>query len=109
MDHCQQCGRIDNPIVDPYTLAATHFVRPEIQYLREGQEITLREKKMGWIQRIFQGRQAIERWICIDCLNANYIQRQLKAEYTRKAKALEADQSAEGNFYLLLTDADGNY
>jgi len=87
----------------------SHFVRPEIQYLKPGENITLRQTRQGWIQRIFQGRQAIERDLCTNCLNTNYIRRQLNAEQRKKALALEKDQSGDGNFYLLLADVDGAY
>lgn len=94
----------------------THFVRPEIQYLKpteigfkQTEEIPLRLRLQGWVRRIFQGRPAIEREICMNCLNSNYNRRLLNNEVRAKALALEKDQSGEGNFYLLLADVDGQY
>lgn len=118
MKCCSQCGAPDNPVVEAVGEESliTHFVRPEIQYLKpgeqgfaEGQTLTLRQLARGWVRRIFQGRPAIEREICMDCLNVNYIRRQLNAEQRKKAQALERDQSGESNFFLLLADTDGNY
>lgn len=115
MKHCAQCGAIDNPVMDTVNLnpegepTVSHFVRPEIQYLKAGEQITIRQLKQGWFSRIFQGRPAIERDICMNCLNSNYIRRQLNDEYHRKALALEKDQSGESNFYLMLADVDGSY
>jgi hypothetical protein len=86
-----------------------HFVRPEIRYLKQGEHLTLREQAQGWTERIFQGRPAIEREICMDCMNGNYIRRQLNAEQRRKARALEQDQQGGANFFLLLADVDGAY
>ena len=87
-----------------------HFVQPEIDYLKEGQELTPRQVRLGWFDRgIFQARRAIERDICMDCLNGNYIRRQLNSEQRKKALALEKDQTGEDNFYLLLADVDGAY
>jgi hypothetical protein len=107
---------VDNPVVEmlpddsgrivPHV---KHFVRPDIEYLKPNQNVTPRQIKQGWIQRIFQGRQAIERALCIDCLNANYIRAQLNAEQRAKAKKQEEMQGAEENFYLSLCDMDGNY
>lgn len=117
MKTCTQCGVVDNPILETIpsedgselTQRVHHFVRPEIQYLKVGEVITARQARQGWIQRIFQGRPAIEREICMDCLNENYIHRQLNAEQKANALKLEQSQEAEENFYLVLTDADGCY
>ena len=118
MKTCTQCGAEDRraPTVDFYEDAngivhgeEGHYVQPEIRYLKEGENLTAREKRQGWHQRIFQGRPAIERDTCIDCLNSNYIRKQLNGEQQAKAKALEIKQTGEGNFYLLLADVDGAY
>jgi hypothetical protein len=102
---CVQCGAPDRQMPD-----GEHFVQPEIDYLKEGQELTARQLRLGWFDRgIFQARRAIERDICMDCLNVNYIRRQLNSEQRKKALALEKDQSSEDNFYLLLADVDGAY
>lgn len=113
MKTCSQCGNQDRPFVqnkaDGTGTEIAHFVVPEIQYLKDNGEITLRQIKIGWKQRVFQGRTAIERDICMDCLNSNYIRRQLNAEQRSKALALEKDQNGDSNFYLLLADVDGAY
>lgn len=88
----------------------THFVRPEIRFLKPGETLTARDRRFGWQERaIFQGRRAIEREICMNCINANYIRRQLNSEQQKKARALEQSQNGEQNFYLLLADVDGAY
>lgn len=115
--HCSQCGKEDNPIVEmipsedgtEIVQRVSHSVRPEIQYLKAGENITPRQQRQGWTQRIFQARPAIERDVCINCINANYIRRQLNAEQRSKAKKLEESQGAEENFYLVLCDVDGAY
>ena len=112
MKTCCLCGAEDNPMVDSTDTWAeiTHFVRPEIRFLKPGETLTARDRRFGWQERaIFQGRRAIEREICMNCINANYIRRQLNSEQQKKARALEQSQNGEQNFYLLLADVDGAY
>ena len=119
MKVCSQCGALDvaiptigtfvNENGEPELNPLRHFVRPFIEYLPEGKSITERQKRLGFHQRTFQARQAIERDLCMDCINANYIRRQLNSEQRRKAAALEKEQTGESNFYLNLADADGCY
>jgi hypothetical protein len=112
---CCQCGALDVPRLEaaPDPTAppiVTHHVQIEIQWLKQSRPLQPREVKAGWrVKGIFQGRFAIERDICMDCLNSNYIRRQLNAEHRKKALALEQDKSAETNFYFALCDMDGAY
>lgn len=105
MKTCCQCGAHDRLLPD-----GTHYVRPEIHFLKDVEQITARQQRHGWFPRaIFQGRQCIERNICTDCLNSNYIRAQLNSEQQSKANALERQQTGEQNFYLMLADVDGAY
>ena len=99
----------DIPGFDRGELDIPHYVSPEIRFLREGQVLTPRERSQGWRETSTSQRKAIVRMICMDCVNSNYIRRQLNAEQRSKAIALERDQAKEANFYLQLADVDGAY
>lgn len=67
----------------------------------------LRLKRRGWREIMFQGRKAIERYICMDCLNHNYIADAIHAEYQQTARRLEKPASSEQNFYHVLCEVEG--
>jgi hypothetical protein len=117
---CATCGTADNPIIEmipdeqnPHgelVQRISHSVRVVIEYLPDGKNLTLRQERQGWRNRdLFLTRRAIERDLCLNCINATHIRRQLNAEQAAKAKRLEQDQLGEENFYLLLADVDGCY
>lgn len=105
MKQCFQCHADDRELSD-----GTHFVRPELLFTKDHEQITPRQRRQGWRPRDpIDGRHAFERDTCMDCLNSNYTRRQLNAEQSRKARALEKPEGGEQNFYLLLADTDGAY
>ncbi len=97
------------PGVDRGELDIPHFVREHIEFLKERRELTRSEIRQGWQLKTVQTRAAIVRFLCMNCLNANYVRRQLNAEQRSKALKLEQREKGEENFYFLLCDMDGAY
>ena len=98
-------------------IIAEHSVKPEIRYLdtmagfqreedRKDPVKMMRLLRKGWKQVAFQGRPAIQRLTCIDCLNANERARGVWAELKAAAETLERNASPEENFYHLLCEVD---
>jgi hypothetical protein len=113
---CSQCGAEDRilnhdplPGIDRGELDIPHFVREHIEFMKEGQELTPRQIRQGWTAKVIQARRAMYRFLCMDCLNTNYIRRQLNSEQRTKALKLEERETGEENFYFRLCDMDGAY
>lgn len=80
-----------------------HFVKPEILYLDRGEDASRlpRLLRAGWKQRTFQGRVAVERFTCVNCLNENALRDKVWAEMKRDARRLEQQQKTSSSNYWL--------
>lgn len=108
MRKCSQCGAPDHEVPvagivdrdDPSSVE--HFVRPEIRYLGPRVAFSEKHKRQGWTQRSFQGRPALIRFMCVDCLNANDVRDRVWGQLRSDARKLEKPQNADAEFYELL-------
>lgn len=113
---CVQCGALDRELPGPVDDPAKHFVTIEMRHLEKmpGMQRAedqadprkqLRLKSQGWKELVCpcHGQKAIQRVICMDCLNSNEIAGKLHREYQRDAARLER-QPLEENFYAILCD-----
>lgn len=114
---CGQCGTADRELPGAIDDPARHFVTVEMRHLSKmrGMERAedqadpvkmLRLKRQGWKEMICpcHGQKAVQRIICMDCLNSNELAEKMQAEYRRDALRLEQPKSTEENFYLILSD-----
>ena len=105
---CVQCKTEDREIVIPNEGPVrdedrVHFVKPEIRYLGRAEDFSpQRHGKRGWIYKVFQGRPAMYRNLCVDCINANQQRDKVWAELKRDALRLEKPKNPDSDFYSLL-------
>lgn len=114
MKTCCQCGVEDRPIPEAARsgegMEINHYVAPELMFLKTAEYLSPRLKRQGWRERDpMQGRRVLERDVCRDCMNSNYIREELNQEQRSKALKLEQNDTGEENFYLMLADVDGSY
>lgn len=81
-----------------------HFVVPEIRYLGPSEDFHPRMKAKGWEPRSFQGRPAIERKICRNCLNDNRLRDDIWGELKQNAKRLEKPKDETADYYRVLCE-----
>lgn len=74
-----------------------HLVTPDIQYLKSLAECTVRNRAQGWKPLTFQGRPAMQRFICRPCLIGK---QQMHHEHKRKVSE-ELKGSMQGDSYYL--------
>lgn len=104
MRKCCQCGRDDHEIPTPD--GVQHFVVPEIRYIKDIEELTPRLMRLGWRGRAaFQGREAIERMICVECLNANDLRDRVWGQMREDARRLEKKSTSDEEYYAVLCEA----
>lgn len=105
---CCACGKEDvvhilqgqydergEPLID-------HSVTLDLKYLKKPEEFTPRMQAKGWKYRIWQGRPAMERFICIPCLEG---QREMQREFRSKL-ANERRSSVHGDSYYMALCGD---
>ena len=88
---CASCGVPDRSIGggdEP-----EHWVKPEIRYIHSREAFSKRDEAKGWQYRVFQGRPALERMQCVECLRRNAERDQLWKEMRDRAKELETGSS----------------
>jgi len=88
---CASCGALDRPVGPEGE--SEHWVKPEIRYIASREAMTCRQEGQGWQYRVFQGKPALERMQCVDCLRRNLERDQLWGEMRSRARELEADTS----------------
>lgn len=98
---CSQCRSVDREILIPGA-AAEHWVVPELRWLPAGGAMTRREAAAGWAQRMVQGKPAIERLTCRECLNLNAVRDGVWAAMRADARGLE--QKTVDRYYLSLCE-----
>jgi hypothetical protein len=84
-----------------------HWVKPEIRYIASREAVTRRQEAQGWQYRVFQGKPAMERMQCVDCLRRNLEREQLWSEIRTRARELEADtnEGAEQVYFKALCES----
>ena len=102
---CSQCQQPDREL--PGGEEPEHFVKPEIRWVADG--MSPREKRRmeaaGWTLRVFQGRNAMERMMCVDCLRTNEERDKIWEGLRRDAKKLERQPAAAfGGYYQMLCE-----
>ena len=104
---CAQCGALDRVHGETPEGEPEHWVKPELRYLKSQSEFTPRLAGLGWKWRMFNGRPAIERLSCIDCLNQNALRDWVWSELKESARRLEQteDKAALGGFYVDLCES----
>lgn len=107
MRNCSQCGAPDQIHVlnsrepeDPSSVE--HFVRPEIRYLKPTEAFSEKHKRQGWTQRNFQGRPALIRYTCVDCMNANDVRDRVWGQLRSDAQKLEKGSNEWADYYQTL-------
>lgn len=102
MRRCVQCGAPDREIPLPGE-QSEHYVKPEIRYLDRGEDKwNERLRKKGWAPRTFQGRNAMERMICVDCMNENEFRDRVWSSLKRDARDKEQQPDEDAEFYRVL-------
>ena len=99
--NCCQCGAADREIVRP-GIDSVHFVVPEIRYLSRGEEFQPKYRAKGWAPKVFQGRQAMWRNICVNCLNENEVRDRVWSQLKADAAKLEKAPNQDAEFYQQL-------
>lgn len=103
---CSQCKAADREIVRPEQ-ESVHLVVPEIRYFRGSEDITPRLRAQGWIPKMFQGRRAIYRFMCVNCLNENEVRDRVWDQLRDNAKKLEKPETnPDGEFYGILCEVN---
>lgn len=101
MRNCAQCKAEDHEIVQPGA-ESVHFVVPEIRYLGRNEEFQPRFAKKGWAPKVFQGRSAMVRMMCVHCLNENRLRDRIWAGLKADALRLEKPKNPDNDFYAVL-------
>ena len=89
-----------------------HFVKIELRYFEREDDIhnaaLLRRLERGGFRGpiVVNGRKAMQRMACVDCLNIRERSRKVWGELKAQALKLERNQGAEENYYALLCDVD---
>jgi hypothetical protein len=104
MRQCAQCKTPDREIKREGE-ASEHFVVPEIRYLSGKLKWDEKFRKQGWVPRAFQGRDAMERMTCRNCLVSNALRDRVWGDMRTQANRMEkpADENAE--YYRNLCEA----
>lgn len=82
-----------------------HLVVPEVKYLSRAEDFSSqRHGKKGWALRPhgFQGRQAMQRMICVNCLNENRLRDRVWAGLKADAMKMEKPKNPDSDFYAVL-------
>lgn len=111
---CSQCGVLDHIIGQEEQdgrLRDLHFVKKELRFFERAEDVNdaavmrrLRRGKFIGPVIVVNGRKAMERLTCMDCLNQNERGRVIWGELRAQALKLERNQNEDENFYLLLVD-----
>ena len=110
MRTCCQCGALDHEVPTSALNAKDepiieHFVKPEIREIKCTEDLTRRLMRQGFKHRApFQGKQVIERMICIACINENDLRDRVWEELKRDARRLERKLSADMDYYAVLNE-----
>lgn len=67
-----------------------HWVKPEIRYVADAASVTPRDRARGWSYRVFQGRAALERMQCVECLRRNAERDAFWSELRGRAREMES-------------------
>jgi len=105
MRTCASCGALDRLVGAEGE--SDHWVKPEIRYVVSREAVTRRQEAQGWQYRVFQGKPALERMQCVDCLRRNLEREQFWGEMRSLARELEADTSegAEQAYFKALCES----
>lgn len=102
---CSACGIADvTQAVEGYfdergETRIDHLVTIELRYLSKPEELTSYLKSKGWKYRKHQGRDAMERFVCRPCMNA---QREMSQEFSRKRSKEMRSSSNHDTYYRAL-------
>lgn len=100
---CCQCGVPDHEIPQPYGAESVHLVVPEVKYLSRAEDFSKQKHgSKGWAPKMFQGRSAITRMICVNCINANRLRDRVWAGLKADALKMEKPKNPDGDFYAVL-------
>ena len=79
-----------------------HSVTVELRWLKKKDEVSPQDKARGWklYQGLFQGKPAMQRFICRPCLNSQTI---VRKDFEKKA-ASELRKVNDQGFYAVLCD-----
>lgn len=100
---CSSCGaddvvhRVEGSREPNDAPTEEHSVTIDIHFLKSAAEFTPRMRAKGWRLKKFQGRDAIERFICRICLIG---QREMQREHKRKIDQELRAQQAGDSYYL---------
>lgn len=100
---CSCCGaadvvhRIEGSYEPNGVATEEHSVTIDIRFLKTAAEFTARLKSKGWRHKKFQGRDAMERFICRVCLIG---QREMQREHKRKIDQELKSQLVGDSYYL---------
>ena len=103
---CTQCGAPDRETPSGET-EPEHWVKPEIRWVPKGQTEGTRRRleRAGWAFRLFQGREAMERLTCVDCLRRNTDRDAVWEGMRREARRLEkGPEAAFDGYYQMLCE-----
>jgi hypothetical protein len=113
---CSTCGKDDRthptggpckcqkPEHEPDCDAIEHYVKPEIKFIQWAEHEFQKQLRLiakGWKFRQYQGRNAMYRYTCIDCLRAQAEIDRMAADHKRLGK--RAEQDDEMSYYDILT------
>lgn len=104
---CQQCRQLDRP-VSIVGAEPEHFVKPEIRFIDRGDDKPLARRYVmqGWKVVMCQGRLAVERMICVDCLNSNALRDSVADDMRECQQRAQKQDAPPDNFYLTMCEQD---
>lgn len=100
---CSECGaddivqRLQHSREPNDEQTEEHSVTIDIRFLKSAAEFTHRHRAKGWTLKKFQGRDAMQRFICRACLIG---QREMQREMKRK-RDQELRSAVQGDSYYL--------
>lgn len=98
MRNCVSCGAADRSVET--SSGTEHWVKPEVKWIKKPEDVTPQLVAKGWAYKFFQGRHAMVRMACVDCLRKSAeVESQLK-QYRKLAAA--AERKDEENYYMAL-------
>lgn len=102
MRACTQCKTEDHEILQAGG-ESVHFVVPEVRYLGRSEDFSpMRHGKKGWTPKVFQGRPAMVRMMCVNCINENRLRDKVWGQLKTEALKLEKPKNPDTDFYSLL-------
>jgi hypothetical protein len=104
---CALCHQPDHEI-SVVGCEPAHSIKPEIRYIDRGDDKPFARRYIakGWKVVMFQGRLAVERMICVDCLNTDSLRDMVAQDMRDCQKRAQKKEGTADDFYLTLCEQE---